>query len=156
LLKKRMSASRGHAILTKDLVSKYGPDTTRLIIILSGGHPSKEYSYTYETEEFACSLLSRFTSYYQFLCYDLECGTEVITLTELLDIEKVICEHIANGYFRQAIIILLQIIPSNFFVSDQKIKAQIIFLYKKYMDIFLPGYLNDFKLLTAKHNYETI
>ena len=41
----RMSSSRGTAILLKDLIEKYGVHNARLIILMTGGHPSKLYNY---------------------------------------------------------------------------------------------------------------
>jgi len=152
---KRMSASRGNAILASDLINKYGPTKARLIIILQGGHPSKTYEYNQSLPIEVDRLMANFANYFTYLISlaNKEIHTENVE-KENLPI-KTICEKIEknvnDGYYRQAIIELLSIMPKRYKIRTAKSARSLIALYKKYLDILSPGLLKSF----CQRNKET-
>lgn len=145
---KRMSASKGNAILAKDLINYHGSTKARLIIILGGGHPSKTYNYDKELPAQVDKLLNNFINYYTYLVSlaNKEIHTNKIE-EEKIEIETIcnaIEENINKGYYRQAIIELLSILPAKYGSPTSKTASLLISLYKKYLDILLPSLLNSF------------
>ncbi len=152
---KQMSASKGHAILTKDLIDRYGPIKARLIILLTGGHLSKMYEYDKTLPVQSDKLLNNFISHYAHLLSIVDKG--VYGGRSQGESIKSICnnieENIQKGYYRQAVIELLSILPKEYYKSPAiKTARFLISVYKKYIDILLPGLLNNF----IKGNYEKI
>lgn len=139
----RMSASRGHAILAKDLINSYGPLRTRLIILLTGGHPSKIYQYDMNLPEQADKLLKKIINYITYLTTLVNGGT-VSELGEdnnynfeLMD--KKIENLLKSGYYRQIILELITIVPKQFRNPNSKTASKLLNIYRKYFDIILPG-----------------
>jgi len=147
---KRMSASRGNAILARDLINKYGPIKARLIIILQGGHPSKTYEYNPFLPTEVDKLLANFSNYFTYLFSLANKKINIKNLNEGLPVKAIhssICDsiekNINNGYYRQAIIELLSIIPRKYKISTVKTARSLIALYKRYLGLLLPGLLNS-------------
>ena len=134
---KRMSASKGHAILSRDLIKEYGGTITRLVLLMSGGNISKTYNYEKGLPETAKRMLDNFSDYHVFLKSDFKCGTQEI---EIRDYSEQINSYIKDGYFRQAIIVLLSIIPSIFKNPSSRSKAVLLTFYKDYLHILIPDY----------------
>lgn len=140
---RRMSASRGHAILTKDLINSYGPLRTRLIILLTGGHPSKIYRYDTNLPEQADKLLKKIINYTTYLTTlvndgaisgsgeDNDCDFDLM--------DKKIENLLKDGYYRQIILELITVVPKKFRNPDSKTANKLLSIYKKYFDIILPG-----------------
>jgi len=153
---KQMSASKGHAILAKDLIDRYGPIKARLIILLGGGHPSKMYDYDKTLPIQADKLLNNFISHYtQLLSFvDREIKNkfreeELITESICNNIE----DNIEKGYYRQAIIELLSILPKKYYKSPTINTALILIsVYDKYINVLLPGLLNNFVCYEKIHS----
>jgi leucyl-tRNA synthetase len=147
---KRMSASRGNAILASNLINYYGPTKARLIIILQGGHPSKTYTYDHNLPGQIDKLLANFTSWYTYL---LSLANKEIriknTNKEELPI-KIICDtiegNIDGGYYRQAVTELLSILPKKYKVRTAKSARSLIAIYKKYLGVLLPSLLKGFDI----------
>lgn len=146
---KQMSASKGHAILTKDLIDQYGPTKARLIVLLGGGHPSKMYEYDKTLPIQADKLLNNFISHYKHILSIV--GDEIHkdkSQGKNQAIELVcnnIQENIEKGYYRQATIELLSILPKEYYKSPiNETVLILISAYKKYSDILLPSLLNSF------------
>lgn len=146
---KQMSASGGHAILTKDLIDFYGPIKARLIILLSGGHPSKMYNYDKTLPIQADKLLNNFINHYWCLISALR--KDAVKIKEIkknlpigsvgIDIE----DNIEKGYYRQAIIELLSILPKEYNKFPTIKTAYLLMsIYNKYLDILLPNMLDKF------------
>lgn len=145
---KRMSASKGNAILAKDLISHYGSTKARLIIILGGGHPSKTYDYDESLPAQADKLLNNFTNYYTYLIslankeiYTDGAEKEKLAIETIYDVLE---GNIRKGYYRQAIIELLSILPTKYKSPTSKTAYLLISLYEKYLIILLPSLLNNF------------
>lgn len=143
---KRMSASRGHAILSKDLINQFGPLTTRLVILLSGGNLSKAYSYDRNLPEIAKKMLDQITNYLILLAtaknHDIKDLANRNEVNITLDIERI--EHsIETGYFRQAAIDLLNTIPKKYPNPDKERAAILLPFFNKYLEILLPGLFED-------------
>jgi leucyl-tRNA synthetase len=147
---KRMSASRGHAILAKDLIQIHGSINARLIMLLTGGHPSKIYHFDNHLPAQADEMINKFTSYFLHLLIiknrasrNIKDDMSVFELDEfVIGVEK----YIKDGYFRQAIIELISVIPKKYKQPNKKVAGQLLVVYKKYLDIFLPGFLDKFNL----------
>lgn len=158
---KRMSASRGNAILANDLINKYGSTKARLIIILQGGHPSKTYEYNQTLPVEVDRLITNFTNYFTYL-FSLANKEINIENTEKENLPiKTICDpiekNIKNGYYRQAVIELLSIVPKKYKIRTPNSSRRLIAIYKKYLDILLPGFLEFFiKENKNLSNYEEI
>lgn len=146
---KQMSASKGHAILTKDLINQYGATKARLVILLGGGHPSKMYEYDKTLPVQADKLLNTFIHHYKYLLSIIGgSGYKDKSAGQKQAIEMIcnnIQENIEKGYYRQAVIELLSILPREYQKSFT-IETALILLsaYKKYSDILLPSLLNSF------------
>lgn len=151
---KQMSASKGHAILAKDLISVYGPTKARLIILLVGGHPSKMYNYDKNLPIQADKLLNNFISHYMHLISILGKNTVKIRGAKDLSISLAstsIEDNIERGYYRQAVIELLSILPKKYYESPSvRMANNLISVYNKYLEILLPGLISNFG------NYEKI
>lgn len=144
---KTMSASSGHAILAKDLITRYGSTKARLIILLAGGHPSKAFSYDESLPRQADLLLDGFVGFYTLLA--CRAHQEIKTTGrsgsgELLDsIFADVDRNLDGRYYRQAVIDLLSLGPQRLDLPEPGIASSLQFAYKKYLDIFLPGYIDD-------------
>lgn len=145
---KRMSASRGNAILARDLIIKYGTTKARLIIIMGGGNPSKNYSYDEQLPSQIDKLLNDFTNYYTYITSiarkEVTTDTNADEINSVEAVSKVINDNIIKGYYRQVIIELLNIFPSKYPNPSYKTANVLISIYKKYLDIFLPSLLAGF------------
>jgi leucyl-tRNA synthetase len=149
---RQMSASKGHAVLAKDLIDRYGPTKARLIILLGGGHPSKMYNYDKTLPIQADKLLNNFISHYTHLLsiidkrgYRDRSQEESPTIESIKSICNNIEKNIQKGYYRQAIIEFLSILPKEYYKSPTiKTARLLISVYKKYIDILLPSLLNNF------------
>lgn len=148
----RMSASRGTAILANDLINTYWPIKARLIMLLWGGHPSKNYSYELDSPGQAEKLLNSFTRYFNYIIaisyweitqYDNQINREIVGIEQTI---KTLENHIEKWYYRQAITELMTIMPRKFSSPNPKNAQEIIQIYQKYMPIFLPTLLDWFNL----------
>ena len=144
---KHMSASKGHAILAKDLIRDYGTLRARLIILLGGGHPSKMYEYDKNLPIQADRLLVEFYKHFNHLINIV--GNEFVSDKEqqanprIVTMSSEIEKNIEQGYYRQAIIELLSILPKKYKKNINNQDAKFLLLvYKKYSSILLPGLLD--------------
>lgn len=146
--RKHMSASKGNAILAKDIITNFGPITARLIILLSGGHPSKMYSYDKSLPAQAQKLLRDFSSHYVHLLSISEKGgasEEKPDYENVREISKNIEYNLEKVYYRQATIELLSILPKEYYKSPSpELALSLRTIYAKYCNILLPGLLNNF------------
>lgn len=135
----RMSSSRGNAILLKDLLDEYGSIKTRMIILMCGGHPSKNYNYDENIIRIVEEILSKYIKFMRkinplhkkVVCYK----TNILKEEELL-----IKKNIEEGYFGQAISLIMQIIPSkNKKNINDVIKQDMTYLCDQYLEVLLPG-----------------
>jgi len=145
---KRMSASRGCAILTKDLIRDHGPWKARLIMLLTGGHPSKVYQFDERIPEQASEMIEHFSSYMLQLLSIAKRTEENVARekTELSEVSAKIEGYIEKGYFKQAVIELITIIPKKYKTPDKKASLELLDIYGNYLELFLPGFLRNFNL----------
>lgn len=135
----RMSSSRGTAVLLKDLISNYGEDNARLIIIMTGGHPSKLYNYDVNLPNEVVKMTNYFKEYVNYLYSVYLQNKDVVSTNELENERKLIEKNIEEGYYKQAIVQMMKIIPkNNKNVSSSKAK-EILEIYKEYLEIVAPG-----------------
>lgn len=144
---KRMSASRGHSILAKDLITEYGGVIARLVILLNGGHPSKMYNYDKSVTLTAKKIINNFVSYCQYM-HTVSKSVSGVTIMENKTLyqllSKKIEDNIQKGYLRQAVVDLLVVIPKKYKPLTKKDAATFIRFYAEYLTILLPGFLEDF------------
>ena len=134
---KRMSASRGHAILARDLIKEHGRVVSRLVLLMSGGNISKTCNYEKELPQEAKTIIDNFSDYLVFLKSNYYLGSQEFDIENQ---SNKINKLIEEGYFRQAIIELLVTIPSSYKNPSIESRAKLLLLYKKYLNIFIPDY----------------
>jgi len=138
---KRMSASRGHAVFSRDLIKEYGGTVARLVLLMSGGNISKTFNYEKNLPQTAKSIIDNFSDYLIFLKSNYSCGTQDF---DIEDYSHKINKLIEEGYIRQAIIELLVNIPSSNKNPSIKSKAKMQLLFKKYLNILIPSYAQSY------------
>ena len=142
---KRMSSSRGNAVLLKDLLEQHGSIKARMCILLCGGHPSKNYNYDDGLIKIIDKIISKFQRYYckNLLKYDGKMNSKVKTLEKE---EATIKRYIKDGYYGQTINTLMVDIPGTYKnnVADD-IREDICYLCEKYLEILLPGIMTYIK-----------
>lgn len=138
----RMSSSRGTAVLLKDLIQQFGVHNARLIIMMTGGHPSKLYNYDTNLPNEIAIMTEYFKEYVNYL-YSIYLQNRTVEATndfskDRLEIER----NIEQGYYKQAIIHMMKIMPKN----NKEIKAsrakEILGIYHDYLEILVPNFLN--------------
>ena len=135
---KRMSASRGHAILSRNLIKEYGGTLARLIIILSGGNISKSYNYDRSLPKIAIKMLDSFYDYWVYL--NSICDTSLHQTDDFIFIQlsNIIDNFIMDGYITRAATELLVNIPAKYKIVTTEHANQLVMFYNKYINIFLP------------------
>ena len=138
----RMSSSRGTAVLLKDLIQQFGVHNARLIIMMTGGHPSKLYNYDINLPNEIAKMTEYFKEYVNYL-YSIYLKDRTVEATndfskDRLEIER----NIEQGYYKQAIIHMMKIMPKN----NKEIQAfrakEILGIYHDYLEILVPNFLN--------------
>ena len=134
---KRMSSSRGTAILLKDLLNNYGANMTRMIIMFTGGHPSKMYNYSVQNIDIIRKMLEEFYEHINYINakiinkenYTVEYSDEFNYLNELLH----------NGYYQQLLVEILKNLPKKCYNTTNKeiIKRKNTISY--FLKILLPS-----------------
>lgn len=135
---KRMSASAGHTILTRDLIRKYGGQTARLIILLSGGNVSRGYNFDRTLPEKAHRIIDFFSDYWIFLNSSIGNGSDTINMEAYVEeIDRLI----SDGQISRAVHTILVDIPNCCRHPSRDCAAQLLAFYEKYLNIVLPGFL---------------
>lgn len=142
---KRMSSSKGNAVLLKDLIEQHGGIKARMIILLCGGHPSKNYNYDEKLYKLVDSMMKKFEKFYykNLLIYDS--GT-INSVRDLKEEECVIKNNIEEGFYGQAINTLMISIPNKYKNQmNAVISEDLCYLYNKYLEILLPGIMSSIR-----------
>jgi len=142
---KRMSASKGHAILSKDLIGQHGSTVARLILILSGGNIAKTCNYDKNLPKTASTMIKRFTPYFIQLVTTSTTNkkSSQSLLSEIKTHSQKLDKLIESGYHRQVAIEILTNIP-KVYLKKQKQTMDVLNFYKKYLTIILPGFMEKF------------
>lgn len=138
----RMSSSRGTAILLKDLIEKYGVHNARLIILMTGGHPSKLYNYDLNLPNEIVKMTNYFMEYVNYLYSKYLQDININPTNELEKEKNEIMSYIEEGYYKQAIILMMKIIPKQNKNVDSAKAKEILGIYKEFLDIIVPNLLN--------------
>ena len=138
----RMSSSRGTAILLKDLIEKYGVHNARLIILMTGGHPSKLYNYDLNLPNEIVKMTNYFMEYVNYLYSKYLQDININPTNELEKERNEIMSYIEDGYYKQAIILMMKIIPKQNKNVDSAKAKEILGIYKEFLDIIVPNLLN--------------
>ena len=137
----RMSSSRGTAVLSKDMIENYGNHNARLIILMTGGHPSKLYNYDVNLPKTVMDMTKNFKEYINFLNSIYMKNRNVSINNEYEKDKEEIEKNIETGYYQQAIIDMMKIMPKkNKQITPSQAK-EILNIYKEYLDILLPNFL---------------
>lgn len=135
---KRMSASAGHAILTRDLIRTYGGQIARLIILLSGGNISKGYDFDQSLLKDAQRIINTFSDYWILL---RSCPTNGRDQIDINFCAKEIDRLISDGQISRATYKMLVDIPAHCRHPSQECASELLSFYDKYLNIFLPRFL---------------
>lgn len=135
---RRMSASAGHAILTRDLIRAYGGQTARLAVLMSGGNISRGYDYDRTLPEKAIRCMQAFSDYWILLNSGPRNGSDTLSVKACAD---ALDGMISDGQIGRAVHELLAGIPARCRRPTGVCAAQLLGFYEKYLDIFLPGFV---------------
>ena len=132
----RMSASRGTAVLLKDLLDDYGSTVTRMIIMFTGGHPSKMYNYTEQNIVTIKKMLKDFYDYVVYINTKLinEKYDNNIYINEFDDLNKLLKE----GFYQQLLVDLMKNIKKKYSNDNIEDLVKIKNTLRYFMDILLP------------------
>lgn len=132
----RMSSSRGTAVLLKDLLDKYGCNITRMIIMFTGGHPSKMYNYTEENISIIKKMLQEFYDYIVYLNSQLlnEKNDFVGYVGEFDKIDK----ELKEGFYQQVLVDLMKNLKKKYSNSEKEDLMKVKNTLKYFMNILLP------------------
>lgn len=137
----RMSSSRGTAVLLNNMIEDYGSHNARLIILMTGGHPSKLYNYDINLPNAVIEMTKNFKEYINYL-YSVYLKDKDSRETEELKIDREQIEkNIESGYYQQAIIHMMKIIPKKHKNVTPNEAKEILKIYHEYLDILLPEFL---------------
>ncbi len=107
---KRMSASRGSAVLAKDLLEKHGGLTARLLMLLQGGQLSMNFNYDPRMEWSIIKMIRRFRKHNTRLRTYAQKTTEIAP-DPISSIERKIIDAIRSGKLQKALLILVDQCP---------------------------------------------
>lgn len=152
---KRMSSSRGTAVLLQDLLSINSPIKTRMILLMAGGHPSSFYNYDEATITQAEKLLMSFKHFINRSLTQLLCTNElslndlfknlhrddvisrIKQKEEFLLIFNKLEKYIEDGFFRQCLIEVMTIIPKTYKKYDLEDQQSLLIITNFYIKILL-------------------
>lgn len=132
----RMSSSRGTAVLLKDLLDEYGSNITRMIIMFTGGHPSKMYNYTEKNINIINKMLQEFYDYIVFLnsqLLNVECNNNEF-VEEFDEINK----KLKEGFYQQVLVDLMKNLKRKYSNTETENLIKIRNTLKYFMSILLP------------------
>lgn len=151
----RMSSSRGTAVLLQDLISQNGSIPARMIILMSGGHPSSYYNYD---DSISTQINKLFLSFKYFISASL---VELLSANELvvndllknfkvediklkLKVKKELIlvfnkleKYIEEGYFKQCLIEIMTILPKTYKNYTLKDRQLLLLIINHYLNILL-------------------
>lgn len=146
LMGKPMSASKGHAILLPDLIKKYGPIVTRLLLLTSGGHPSKYFEWNPNLAERIRRSSYRLIKHIKFIkkiniddkarCHDF--------IKLIQENKKILSNLFEKGHFNKAAIEFLDVLPSKIASRINKGKRKISYNCKQKILGYFVDKLNIF------------
>lgn len=132
----RMSSSRGTAVLLKDLLDQYGTNITRMIIMFTGGHPSKMYNYTEDNIKIIENLLKDFYNHINYI------NTETINIKNNNEFDEeefnYLNKLLKDGYYQQLLVDLLKNIPKKCYnkPNNEMMRSKNTIAY--FLNILLP------------------
>lgn len=135
---KRMSASKGSAILAKDLLEKYDGLTARLLMLMQGGQLSMDFNYDPRMEWSIIKMQRRFKKHLETLNARAKKLTN-FPPESISAIEAEIIKSIELGKLRKALFILLERCPRKLNDSDANTAYWLTNLYNTYIGkVFAP------------------
>lgn len=152
---KRMSSSRGNAILLQDLLRYNDPIKARMILLMVGGQASNFYNYEDRIIDEADRLLTNFRyfvrqTFTEFIKQDAEICNMVMKSIKRKELETVISDseycktylykiedYLLKGYAKQCLLEVMSIIPKIFKNYDLKTKINMLQIINYYVEILL-------------------
>lgn len=132
---KRMSSSRGTAVLLKDLLEEYGGTVTRMIIMFTGGHPSKMYNYSQENIVIIQKMLSEFYNYINYINAAIIDEEKTNKFSDDFDyLNKLLKE----GYYQQLLVEILKNIPKKCYNMPHEELVGVKNTISYFIDILIP------------------
>lgn len=133
----RMSSSRGTAVLLKDLLDEYGSNVARMIIMFTGGHPSKMYNYTEENIKIINKMLKEFYDYVVFLnsqLLNVECNNN-----DFVEEFDKIYQELKDGFYQQVLVDVMKNLKKKYSNAEMEILIKVRNTLKYFMNILLPN-----------------
>jgi leucyl-tRNA synthetase len=158
----RMSSSMGTAVLLNDLIHSYGPIITRMIILMTGGHPSRFYNYDENLPNECRNMYSKFRGFLHlslseyFNTNEIElnklfslaskddnnsCNLDYLYLTQLtenhIELRGIffrLDKYIQDGFFRHCMVEVMTNLPKQS-IKYENVKIKIILF--KIMNYYL-------------------
>ena len=112
----RMSSSRGTAVLLKDLLRDYGSTVTRMIIMFTGGHPSKMYNYSKENIDIINKMLKDFYNYINYINASI---IDTKKTNEYLEEFEYLNKLLKEGYYQQLLVEIMKNITKKCYNMNQ-------------------------------------
>ena len=138
----RMSSSRGTAVLLKDLIEMYGNHNARIIILMTGGHPSKLYNYDIDLPNNVLKMTNEFKEYINYLNSKYLNNKDINLNNEFKNDRIEIEKNINEGYYQQAITHMMKIMPKKYREISSEQAKELLSIYKEYLDILVPNFIN--------------
>ena len=157
---KRMSSSRGTAVLLQDLLHQYSPVKTRMILLMVGGHPNKSYNFKEAVFDQVDALLNSFRNYVEFIladafsiqeryvnmltkiCYKDDVLSMIGGNTELLSLFEKCEKYIIDGYFNQCLTEVMSVIPKKYRRNDDE-RKEVLAISCYFINILLAAEVLD-------------
>lgn len=140
---RRMSASRGSSIFTKDLLDKYGGLMTRLLMILQGGNISMDFNYDPRMEQSIQKMIRRFRKHTAAL-RSYSCQSTDKMPDFIANIENEVIDSINNGKLRKALLILIDRCPRNIIDCSANDAYWLTIIYNWYIGrVFAPVLMSE-------------
>ena len=108
---------------------------------MTGGHPSKLYNYDVNLPKTVMDMTKNFKEYINFLNSIYMKNRNASINNEYEKDKEEIEKNIETGYYQQAIVHMMKIMPKkNKQITPSQAK-EILNIYKEYLDILLPNFL---------------
>lgn len=152
---KRMSSSRGNAILLQDLISQYSPIKVRMILLMVGGHPNKSYNFKESVIDQADIILHSFRYFVDAFLTRLFSKSEKVineflnikTYEDVMDkirddkeIKSVFVEwenFLLKGYFGQLLTELMTLLPKKHKNFSEERQITLLCIINYFLQILL-------------------
>ena len=120
-----------------DLLDEYGSNVARMIIMFTGGHPSKMYNYTEENIKIINKMLKEFYDYVVFLnsqLLNVECNNN-----DFVEEFDKIYQELKDGFYQQVLVDVMKNLKKKYSNAEMEILIKVRNTLKYFMNILLPN-----------------